>query len=113
MVQNRLPHQLDRFLRRVIEFLFRRSTHDELRGGRIPDGRILARLPVPGSVLLPDVPTRFGPEPVMRSREDGPPFIPDDLLMVQETDPQQAIQNLAGELRSMPNIPHFETRNQS
>jgi hypothetical protein len=34
----------------------------------------------------------------MRPREHRTSLVPDDLLMVQEADPQQAIQNLAREL---------------
>ena len=37
-------------------------------------------------------------EPVMCSREHRAPFVPDDLLMVQETDAQQAILNRLNEI---------------
>jgi hypothetical protein len=37
-------------------------------------------------------------EPVMRSRKHRPTLVPDNLLVVQEPDSQQAIENLAGEL---------------
>ena len=84
LVQDGLPHQPDRFLGRMIEFLLIRSAHDELRRGRIPDGGVLARLAVPGCVLLPHKPAWLVGKPVGRPREVGPAFIPDDLLMVHE-----------------------------
>jgi len=48
----------------------------------------------------------------MRSGEHRAPLVPDDLLMVQEADPQQAIQDLAGERRGVPDIADFQTGNQ-
>jgi len=44
----------------------------------------------------------------MRSGEHGTPLVPNDLLVVQEADPQQAIEDLAGELRGVPHIAHFQ-----
>lgn len=52
-------------------------------------------------------------KPVMCARKHRAPLVPDDLLMVQEADPQQAVENLPGELRRMPYIPDFQGRNQS
>ena len=40
-------------------------------------------------------------------------LVPDDLLMMQEADPQQSFEHLRGELRRVPDVSHFETRNQS
>jgi len=51
-------------------------------------------------------------EPVVRSGEHRAPLVPDDLLMVQEADPQQAIQDLAGERRGVPDITYFQIGNQ-
>jgi hypothetical protein len=51
-------------------------------------------------------------KPVVSSREHGSAFVPDDPLVVKESDPQQAIQNLAGEFRGVPDIGHLETGNQ-
>jgi hypothetical protein len=51
-------------------------------------------------------------EPVVRAGEYGSAFIPDNLLMVEKADPQQTVENLAGELRRMPNVRHLEARHQ-
>ena len=48
----------------------------------------------------------------MRSGEHRAALVPDDLLMVEKADPQQAIENLAGELRCMPDVAHFQAGNQ-
>ena len=40
----------------------------------------------------------------MRSGEHSPPFVPDDLLMMQEADSQQPVKNLASELRRVPDV---------
>src|SRR5262249_20404202 len=86
VVQDRAPHQLDRLLRRVVEFFFVGATHDELRGGRIPDRRVLASLAEPRRVFLSDVPAGLMLKPVVRPGEHGASLVPDDLLMVQEAD---------------------------
>jgi hypothetical protein len=112
MVQDWAAHQFYRLLRGVVELLLVRAAHDELGRGRTPDRRILAGLPKPGSVLLAHIPARLMLKPVMRSREDCPLFIPDDLLRMLEADPQQTVEHLARVLRGMPDIPYFETRNQ-
>ncbi len=80
--------------------------------GESPDRRILAGLPEPRRVLLANVPARLVLKPVVRAREHCPALVPDDLLVVQEADAQQAIKNLASELRSVPDVRHLETRNQ-
>src|ERR1035441_9503367 len=98
--------------RSMIEFLLIRSTHDELRRGLGPDRRVLPGLPVPGSVFLAHVPARLMLEPVMRSGEHRAALVPDDLLVVQEADLKQAIEDLAGERRGMPDIADFQTGNQ-
>src|SRR5579862_85389 len=113
VVQDRPPHQLDRLLRRVIKFRFFRAAHDEFRGWRIPDRRVLAGFAEPGCVLLSNVPARLVLEPVMGSRKDRPTLVPDYLLMMKEPDPQQAVQNLARECAGVPNVGHLETRNES
>ena len=41
-VGNRTSHELDRLLCRVIKLVLVRTTHDELRRRRVPDGRVLA-----------------------------------------------------------------------
>src|SRR5205814_764834 len=58
----------------------------ELRRRRVPDGRVLAGLPEPGRVLLPDVPAGLVLMPVVRPREHRPALIPDDLLRIEEPD---------------------------
>src|SRR5260370_4824529 len=80
--------------------------------GESPDRRILAGLPDPRRVLLANVPARLVLKPGVRAREHCPALVPDDLLVVQEADAQQAIKNLASELRSVPDVRHLETRNQ-
>jgi hypothetical protein len=43
-------------------------------------------------------------KPVVRPRENGPPLIPNDLLMMKESNPQQAVENLASENGRMPDV---------
>ena len=51
-------------------------------------------------------------KPIVGPGEDRPPLVPDDLLVMHKSDPQQTIQNLAGESRSVPNISYSQTGNQ-
>src|ERR1700722_7953722 len=74
---------------------------------------VLPRLSVPGSILLSNVPAGLVGKPVMSPREDWPPLVPNDLLVGEEANLQQAIKYLASELRRVPHVPHLETRNQS
>ena len=80
--------------------------------GDIPDRRVLAGLAEPGGILLAHIPARLVLKPVMRSREDRSPFVPDDLLVVQEADPQQSVQHLARELRGVPDVGHLQAGHQ-
>ena len=48
----------------------------------------------------------------MRPGENRPAFVPDDLLRIQEADPQQAVQNLAGEFRGVPDVSDLEAGHQ-
>lgn len=48
----------------------------------------------------------------MRSGQHGAFFVPYDLLAVEESDAQQAVQDLAREFARMRYVSHFETRNQ-
>src|SRR5688572_22693517 len=98
VVQNRSAHQLNRLLCWMIELLFIRATHDELRRWRTPDCRVLAWLPEPRCVFLSHIPAGLMLEPIVRSCEHCPALVPDDLLMVQRADPQQAIEDLSREL---------------
>ncbi len=75
-------------------------------------GRVLARLPEPGRVLLPDIPARLMLKPIVGPGQYGPAFVPNDLLVMQKADAQQAIENFPRELRGMPHIRHLETRHQ-
>ena len=52
-------------------------------------------------------------EPVMSSRQDRSAFIPDDLLMVDEADPEEAIEHLARKLAGVPDVGHLESGNES
>src|ERR1700683_5009462 len=47
--------------------------------------------------------------PIMGARQHGAPFVPDDLLRIQKTDPQQAVQNLAREDTRMPDVRDLKT----
>jgi len=49
-------------------------------------------------------------EPIQRSRQDDPPLVPNDLLVVQEADTQQTIENLAGEFAGVPHVAHLKIR---
>ena len=51
-------------------------------------------------------------KPVVRPREHRPPFVPDDLLVMQEADPQQAVEHFARELRCVPDVRDLEARHQ-
>ena len=79
---------------------------------RIPDRGVLAGLAEPGRVLLPDVPAGLMLIPVVRPREDRPALVPDDLLGVEEADPQQAVQHFAREHRCVPDVGDLEARHQ-
>ena len=79
---------------------------------RVPDRRVLAGLAEPGRVLLPHVPAGLMLKPVVRPREDRPALVPDDLLVVQEADPQQAVEHLAREHRGVPDVSDLEARHQ-
>src|SRR4030095_2919833 len=48
-------------------------------------------------------------EPVGGPGEDGPAFVPDDLLVMQESDPEQAVEDLPGEFRGMPDVGDLQT----
>ncbi len=39
-------------------------------------------------------------------------FVPDDLLVVEEADPQQAVRDLAGELRGVPDVGDLQARDE-
>src|SRR5437016_1747847 len=97
VIQDRAPHQLDRFLRGVIKLLLIGSTHDELGGWRIPDCGAFARLSEPRRVLFSHVPTRFVLIPVVRSRQHDAALVPDDLLRIKESDVKQPVQHFARE----------------
>ncbi len=107
MVKDRAPHQLNRLLRGVVELLLIRSTHNELRRWRIPDRRVLACLPEPGRIFLSDIPAGLMLEPIMSPSKYRSSLVPDDLLMMEKTNPQQAIEDLTGELRGVPYICHL------
>src|SRR5215469_15747988 len=96
----------------MIVFLLVRTAHDELGRGRCPNRGVLAGLAVPGGVLLADEPAGLVLEPVQRPSQDGSPLVPDDLLVVLEANAQQSVENLAGELRSVPDVSDLETRQQ-
>src|ERR1019366_4276982 len=102
-------HQRNWFLRGVIELVFPRPTHDEFRGGRIPDGRVLAGLAEPGRILLAHVPAGLVLIPVVGSGEHNPALVPNDLLGIEEADPQQTIQHLPCEDRGVPNVGGLQT----
>ena len=55
---------------------------------------------------------RFVLKPVERPREDRPPLVPDNLLMMLEADAQKAVQNFARELRCVPHVRDLQARHQ-
>src|SRR4051812_41386770 len=79
----------------------------------MPDRRILTGFAKPRSILLAHIPARLVLEPVMSPGEHCSTLVPDDLLMMQEADPQQSFEHLRSELRCVPDIGHFQTRDQS
>src|ERR1035437_2174149 len=93
----------------MIELLFIRSAHDEFWRRNFPNGGVFASLPKPGRIFLPNEPRRLVGEPVRRPRENRPVLMPNNLLMMQKADPQQAVENLAGEFRSVPDVADLET----
>src|SRR5258708_22531929 len=86
----------------MIEFVLVRATHDELWRRRIPNRGVFASFAEPGRVLFSHVPAGFVLEPVVGAREHRPALVPDDLLVMQKPDLQQAVENLAGKLRWVP-----------
>ena len=72
--------------------------------GRVPDGRVLARLAEPGSILLPHKPARLMLEPVMSPSENRAALVPDNLLLVQKADAQKPVEHFAREYRGVPNV---------
>src|ERR1022692_2868470 len=75
----------------------RRTPENKLGRGTGPDSAVLTGLAVPRSVLLPHEPARLMLEPVERARQNRALLVPDNLLVVQEPDAQEAIQDLACE----------------
>ena len=51
-------------------------------------------------------------EPIVRARQYGAPFVPNDLLVMKEADPQQAIENFPGVFRSVPHVGRLNTRDE-
>src|SRR5262249_6105884 len=88
------------------------AAHNELRRRRSPDRGVFAWLSIPRSVLFPHEPTWLMLKPIERPREDRPALVPDDLLVVKEADAQKPVENLAGELRSVPDVRPLERGNQ-
>src|ERR1035437_8406773 len=112
VIEDRAPKKFDRFLRGMIEFLLVRTAHAELRRGRCPDRGVFAGLPKPRRVFSPNEPTGFVLKPVERPRQDRAPLVPNNLLMMFEADAQQAVQNLARELRGVPDVRNLQARHE-
>jgi hypothetical protein len=74
--------------------------------------RVFAGLPVPRCVFLSHKPSWLVSEPIGRPGKNGAPFVPDNLLVMQEAYPQQAVQNFARELRRMPNVANLQAGHQ-
>src|ERR1700690_3863394 len=88
------------------------TSHDELRGRTSPDRRVLAGLAVPRRIHFSHKPARLVLKPVQRPRQNRPLFVPDDLLVVYESDAQQSVENFPGELRGGPDIGDLKAGNQ-
>ncbi len=69
-------------------------------------------LPIPRRVLFSDEPCWLVSKPIGRSRKHRSALIPDDLLMMEEANPQQPVQHFASELGRMPHVRHLETRHE-
>ena len=80
-----------------------------LRRRRRPDRRVLTRLAVPRCVLLSHEPARFVLKPIQRAGEDRALLVPDYLLVMDEPDPQQAIEHFPREPRGVPHVGDLET----
>jgi hypothetical protein len=104
VVQDRAPHEVNRLLRWMIEFIFVASTQDEFGIGRRPDCGVLAGLALPRSVLFSDIPGWLVLKPVVRAREHGSAFVLDDLLVMNEADAHQRVKDFPREPRSMPDV---------
>src|SRR5579872_1327208 len=96
----------------MVELILVRSSHDKFWRRGIPDGRVLAGLAEPRRILLPHVPARLVLIPVVRAREHRAPFVPDDLLWVEEADPKEPVQHLAGKDGCVPYVRNLQTRHQ-
>src|ERR1700677_3121401 len=97
----------------MIEFIVLRSSHDELRRGRIPHRRVLSRFAVPGGILLSYVPARLVLKPVMSSRENRAALVPDDLLVMHEADLEQTIEHFTREFGCVPDVADLQAGNES
>src|ERR1035438_799332 len=71
--------------------------------------RILTGLAVPGGIFLAHIPCRLVLIPVMRSGENGPALVPNDLLGIQEPDTLQPVENFPGVDGSMPYVRDLKT----
>lgn len=69
--------------------------------------------PNQGAFFLRTCPTGLMLEPVMRARQHRAPFVPDDLLMVQEADAEQPVEHFPSEFGSVPHVSYFKAWNQS
>src|SRR5688572_7203105 len=96
----------------MIALLLLRSAHDELRRRGIPDCGVVTSFPEPWSIFLPEVPARLVLIPVVSASQNRAPFVPDDLLRVQEPDSEQTVQHLPREYRGMPDVHDLEARQQ-
>src|ERR1035441_548131 len=112
VVQYRAPHQFDRLLGGMVVLRFVGATHDEFWRRRSPDRGVLAGFSEPLCVLLSDVPTRFVLVPVVSPCQNGAALIPDDLLRIEKTDAQKAVQHLPREDRGVPHVGDLKARHQ-
>src|SRR5674476_1486522 len=92
----------------MVEFILRRSSHNEFRRRRFPDRGVFAGLPIPGGVLFPYEPTGLMREPVGCPGKHSPPLVPNNLLEECESNPLQAVQHFAGKDAGVPHIRNLE-----
>ncbi len=76
--------------------------------GHGPDRGVLAGLAVPRRVLLADEPRRLVLKPVQRSGEHRALLVPDDLLVVDEADAQEAGEDFGREPGCVPDVGHLQ-----
>ena len=104
VIQNRAPHQFDRLLCGVVEFVLLRATHDELGRGTPPDRGVFAGFPKPGSFLFSDIPAWLVLPMIIPTREHEVLLNPNNLRPDLKSCGNQAVLDNARMKGSVPDI---------